>query len=340
VDVELSDQQREFAAGAREFLTEQCPPSRVRTAWEKGHDAELWSQLAEVGFLGVAVAEKHGGLGLSELDVAVLLEEAGRVALPVPLAETAAAALTLNDHASAELAERWLPALAEGRAVATIGLPGGAPVVAAADADLLVLARDGGLHTVERGALELIDQPAFDSTRRLATVRARTGPHTLLTDDYVAVRRLADRAAVFTAATLIGVAAHLVEATVEYVGQRRQFGRPVGSFQAIKHRLADAHLAIEFARPLMWVAAHQMGTLPPGDPEATVAASAAKVAAASAEAAANTHALQCHGGVGFTWEHDLHLWLKRGKALELAYGTPAQHRARIAADLFARESRR
>jgi GTP-binding protein HflX len=204
----------------------------------------------------------------------------------------------------------------------------------AADADLLLLARADGLHLVGPDRCALVDQPAFDGSRRLATVEARTASTGSRPYHPAALTRLADRAAVLTAATLLGIGAHLVEVSVAYVAQRHQFGRPVGSFQAIKHRLADAHLAVEFARPLTWVAAHQVGELAPGDPEASTAAAAAKVAAAAAEAAANTHALQCHGGIGFTWEHDLHLWLKRGKALESAYGTPARHRARIADDLF------
>ncbi len=334
MDVELSDQQRELAAGAREFLSEQCPPSRVRTAWDEGHDPRLWSQLAEVGFLGVVVPEEHGGLGLGDLDLAVLLEEAGRVALPVPLLETAVAALTLLDAGSPEQCKRWLPGIAAGEVVATIGLPGQSLVVAAPDADLLVLARDGGLHAVEADRCELTPQPAFDASRRLATVSVDTGPDTSLTDDPAKLARFADRAAVAAAATLVGIAAHLVRESVAYVAQRRQFGRPIGSFQAIKYRLADAHLAVEFARPLTWVAAHQVGVSDAGDPEASAAASAAKVAASTAQATANEHALQCHGGIGFTWEHDLQMWLKRGKALELAYGTPAAHRARIADDLF------
>ncbi|HTK62847.1 MAG TPA: acyl-CoA dehydrogenase family protein [Pseudonocardia sp.] len=335
MDVELSDQQRELAQGAREFLSEQCPASRVRTAWDEGHDARLWSQLAEVGFLGAVVPEEYGGLGLGDLDLAVLLEEAGRVALPVPLLETAVAALTLLDAGSPEQCKRWLPAIAAGEVVATIGLPGQSLVVAAPDADLLILGRDGGLHAVAAERCELTAQPAFDASRRLATVRADTGADSALSDDPTKLARFADRAAVAAAATLVGIADHLVRESVAYVAQRHQFGRPIGSFQAIKYRLADAHLGVEFARTLTWVAAHQVGVSDAGDPEASAAASAAKVAASAAQAAANEHALQCHGGIGFTWEHDLQMWLKRGKALELAYGTPAAHRARIADGLFA-----
>jgi alkylation response protein AidB-like acyl-CoA dehydrogenase len=332
VDLDLTPDQRSLAAGARSFLTAQCPPSRVRAAWDDGAglDRTLWAQLAEVGFLGVAVPERFGGLGCADLEVAVLLEEAGRVALPAPLAETALAALTLAECGSDAQRERWLPAIASGAAVATVALPGHPLVAAAADADLLLVAAPDGLHAVERGRWASVAQPAFDRSRRLATVSADTGPDTLLPGTGP-VRRLLDRAAVANAALLLGVASHLVGSTVGHVGQRHQFGRPVGSFQAVKHRLANAHVAVEMARPAVHVAAHLLAV---GDPDASTAAAVAAVAASDAGRSANEHALQCHGGIGFTREHDLHLWLTRGKALELACGTPAAHRARLAAALF------
>jgi alkylation response protein AidB-like acyl-CoA dehydrogenase len=337
VDLDLTPDQRSLAEGARSFLSAQCPPSRVRAAWDDGagFDRKLWAQLAEVGFLGAAVPERFGGLGLGDLEVAVLLEEAGRVALPVPLAETALAALTLAERGSDAQRERWLPAIASGAAVATVALPGHPLVACAADADLLLVAAPDGLHAVEHGRCTIVAQPAFDRSRRLATVAADTGPDTLLPGTGPA-RRLLDRAAVANSALLLGVASHLVDVTVGYVGQRHQFGRPVGSFQAVKHRLADAHVAVQMARPSVRVAAHLLAT---DDPEATTAAAVAAVAASDAGRVANEHALQCHGGIGFTWEHDLHLWLKRGKALELACGTTSAHRARLAAALFDRPVR-
>jgi alkylation response protein AidB-like acyl-CoA dehydrogenase len=332
VDLDLTPDQRSLAAGARSFLTAQCPPSRVRAAWDDGAglDRALWAQLAEVGFLGVAVPERFGGLGCADLEVAVLLEEAGRVALPAPLAETALAALTLVECGSDAQRERWLPAVAAGTAVATVLLPGLPLAAWAGEADLLVVAAPDGLHAVEPARCRIVAQPAFDRSRRPATVTADTGPDTLLPGSGPA-RRLLDRAAVGTSAMLVGVAAQLVGSTVGHVGQRHQFGRPVGSFQAVKHRLANAHVAVEMARPAVHVAAHLLAV---GDPDASTAAAVAAVAASDAGRSANEHALQCHGGIGFTREHDLHLWLTRGKALELACGTPAAHRSRLAAALF------
>lgn len=149
--------------------------------------------------------------------------------------------------------------------------------------------------------------------------------------DREAVERLVDRSAVMTAAFLLGIATHLVETTVDYVKGREQFGRPIGSFQAVKHRLAEAHLLVQTAHPAVWSAAHLVAT---HSEEAHMAASVAKVSASQAEASANEHALQSHGGIGFTWEHDLHMWLKRGKALEQAYRSPQWHRRRIAEQIF------
>ncbi|GAB2960477.1 acyl-CoA/acyl-ACP dehydrogenase [Amycolatopsis acidiphila] len=327
--VDLTGDQHDLAVAAREILATLCPPNRVRAAWdsETGHDADLWARLAEVGFLGIAVPDRFGGLGLGDLEMALVLEEVGRVALPGPLLETAAAAVTLAEVGTPEQQERWLPAIVAGEVVATVAVPDQPLVVGANVADLIVLNVGEELHAVPTAGCEFIEQTGCDRSRRLATVRALSTGATRLAGDETAGARLRDRLAVGSAAVLVGIGAHLVQTTVDYVQQRRQFGRPVGSFQAVKHRLADAHLAVEFARPATWVAAHLLAI---GAPEAPVAAAVAKAAAAEAEATANEHALQCHGGIGFTWEHDLHLWLKRGKALEQAYGPTRVHRAAIA----------
>ncbi|MCF7550822.1 acyl-CoA dehydrogenase family protein [Pseudonocardia sp. WMMC193] len=339
MDTDLTPDQRAIADGARSFLAAECPPARVRAAWAEGAvlDRRLWTALAGVGFLGVAVPEAFGGMGCGDLEVAVLLEEAGRVALPAPLAETMVAALTLTERGSPAQRERWLPGIAAGQVVATIAAPDHAVAAHAADADLLLVPAGDGVHALERGRCRVVAQPAFDAARRLGAVEivpgadaSGTAADTLLPGG-PATRRLADRIAVATAATLLGISAHLVDTTVGYVGQRHQFGRPVGSFQAVKHRIADAHVAVEMARPAVRVAAHLLSL---DDPQAPVASAVAAVAAGDAGRAANEHALQCHGGIGFTWEHDLHLWLKRGKALEFACGAPATHRARLAATLF------
>jgi alkylation response protein AidB-like acyl-CoA dehydrogenase len=172
----------------------------------------------------------------------------------------------------------------------------------------------------------------MDRSRRLFTVEAETGPDTLLpASSAEVVARARDRASAASAALLCGIGLHLLETTVDYVKQREQFGQPVGSFQAVKHKLAETLVVIETARSATWYAAYAIAR---DLDDRALAVSVAKSYAAGAESKANTEALQLHGGIGFTWEHDLHLWLKRGKALEQAYGTPAEHRERLAAHLL------
>lgn len=333
MNIDLTPDQKELAAAAREFLSAECPPSRVRSAWDAdcAVDRSAWARLAEVGFLGVVVPQRFGGLGRSDVELALLLEEAGRVALPDPLLETAVAALAIADLGSDIQVQRWLPAIAAGELVATIQPPGTPFAVVDGSFDLIVLAIDDALHAVPVSNCDIEPCKVFDGARRLATIRAEGTSDTVLPASAGRADWLAVRASVAAAATLVGIGAHLVETTADYVRQRKQFGRPVGSFQAVKHQLSNAYLAVEFARPATWVAAHLVAS---GSEGAATAASVAKSCASEAEKTANDSALQCHGGIGFTWEHDLHLWLKRGKALEQAYGTAREHRARIAHALF------
>ena len=333
MNIDLTPDQKELAAAAREFLRTECPPSRVRSAWDSdcAVDRPAWARLAEVGFLGAVVPEHFGGLGRSDLELALLLEEAGRVALPDPLLETAVAALTIAEMGSDRQKERWLPAIAAGELVATVQPPRTPFAVVDRSFDLVVLAITDSLHAVPVRDCEIQPHEVFDRSRRLATVRAQATSDTLLPGGTGRADWLAVRASVAAAAALVGIGAHLVETTVDYVRQREQFGRPVGSFQAVKHQLSNAYLAVEFARPATWVAAHLVAS---GSDEAPAAAAVAKSSASEAAKTANDSALQCHGGIGFTWEHDLHLWLKRGKALEQAYGTAREHRARIADTIF------
>jgi alkylation response protein AidB-like acyl-CoA dehydrogenase len=177
-----------------------------------------------------------------------------------------------------------------------------------------------GARLLTRDDFAAKEVSSMDPARPLFTVESKRGERLDLTTP-------ASRAAAAVAAVQNGTALRLLETTVEYVAARKQFGRPVGSFQAVKHKLAKVHTAIEDSRPAAWHAAYSFAN---DLPDAPRAASVAKVAASRAEAIANAEALQCHGGIGFTWEHDLHIWLKRGLALQPAFGTPAEHRAMLA----------
>ncbi len=335
----FTDEQLELQRVVRELLARECPPARVRAAWDGADDAPLavWPQLAGVGVVGMTAPERFGGLGMDELDLALVLEESGRAALPEPLIEHTAVAVPLvAETADDAFCDRWLGAAAAGKATLAVGL-GGAPfVTGAARARLLVLEHARGddveLHAVETSAVTLVPQRSVDGTRKLARVEWRPGAGTCLARGERAREALArafDRGAFATAAELIGVARRLVEMTVAYVKLRTQFGKAVGSFQAVKHMLAEAHVAIELARPCVHRAAYALARREPAG-ERAIHVSMAKAYASDAATRAARAALQCHGAIGYSYEYDLHLWMKRAWVQAAAYGDAAWHRARIA----------
>lgn len=316
---------------ARELFEKESPPSRLRAIWggaERGD--KLWRAMAEVGLLGLAIPEEHGGMGGDDCDLALVLEEAGRAALPEPLLETAAvAAPLLRDAGTPEQRAQWLPRIASGETIAAVQI-GGAPFALDADlAEVLLYETDDELHATDAFGTGPVESE--DRARRLFSVLPTLSAGTLMPGGRAAAARAVARGAAATACVLNGVGLCLVDTTVEYVRSREQFGRAVGSFQAVKHPLADAHVGLEAARSAAWYA---MFALARGLPDAEPAASVAKVAACDAHALINDAALQAHGGIGFTWEHDLHLWLKRGLALAASFGTAREHRARLARDIF------
>jgi alkylation response protein AidB-like acyl-CoA dehydrogenase len=229
------------------------------------------------------------------------------------------------------LQAEWLPKLASGAAVGSVGLAS-QPYVADATADLLILERDGELHAVTQDRVTLTPLKSIDGARRIFKVTAETGDDTMIGTSEQHGQWAFDHAAAGTAAQLVGIAGALLDQTVEYVKVREQFGHKVGSFQAVQHRLAEMLLQVESARSAVYYAAYALAN---DLPDASVAASVAKAAANDAERFANQWSLQLHGGIGFTWEHDLHLWLKRGKALEWTYGDADFHRKRIADWVYA-----
>jgi alkylation response protein AidB-like acyl-CoA dehydrogenase len=328
----FTDDQRLFRDTVREFLSKECPPEVVRAAWERSssHSPELWRALAELGVVGLMVPEQHDGLGMNELDLVLLLEASGRAALPEPLVETTAVAVPLLAQSGDRAAgARWLPAIAAGDAVITVAVDHPSLVVDADVADALLVAEPERVVMVERGAVELERQASIDGARRLFDARWQRDAATVLAEGRAAeALRVAafDRGALATSAQLVGLADHLLLATVEYVTQREQFGVAVGSFQAVKHHLADASLALEFARPVVYNAAyslaHRLDT-------SSRDVSMAKCAASDAAALVARKALQCHGAIAYTVEHDLHLWMKRVWALAGAWGDATWHRRRV-----------
>jgi alkylation response protein AidB-like acyl-CoA dehydrogenase len=334
---DLNDDQRALRDLARDVLADACPASAVRRCWEsQGElDRTRWARLGAADLLGLTVPERFGGASLGTVEWTVLLEEAGRVALPEPLLEVAGLApALLLAQADGGLRDRWLPALASGTALVAVQVRPGDPVAHVDSAEAVLVLRDDGLRVLAPDQVTATRVPTMDRGRRLFRLDAdlTAAPPRPVPPDLP--RRAAALAALGTAATLVGVSAALLDRTVRYVGQRRQFGRAVGSFQAVQHALANCHVMVEMCRPAVWQAGYLL------DHDLAAGVAAAGVAKAYASAAAghvNDVALQCHGGIGFTWEHDLHLWLKRGKALEQAYGSADDHRREVAARLFADE---
>jgi alkylation response protein AidB-like acyl-CoA dehydrogenase len=338
-----------------------------------------WTALADMGVVGVTVPEGQGGLGLTQLDLVLLLEEAGRAALPEPFLETTALAAPLLARTGAEwesgsgsrsgsasgvgngsgslsgteastagtgsepLADHWLPRIAAGDAVAAIGVSGMRAVPGAVGADLYILEHavaDGTseIHAVPAEEVSVTPIESLDPTRRLGTVDWAPTRATLVETVSAAERSLAmlsDQAALGTAAELVGLADRMITIAADYAKERKQFGRPIGSFQAVKHLLAGAQVKLEFARPVTygaaWSSAHR-------EPDASRRASMAKAYAAEAATEAARVSLQVHGAIGYTWECDLHLFLKRAWALAPAWGDAAEHRSKVLASVVAQRT--
>jgi alkylation response protein AidB-like acyl-CoA dehydrogenase len=329
----FDDDQLAFRDAARDLFDKECPPAAVRAAWEAppgALDRGVWDRLTDMGVLATLVPEAGDGLGLDECSLVLVLEEAGRAGLPHPLVETAAVAapLVAGGPAATGPGPAGVPD-AHGLGMVATDL-GGPHVACAADADWLLL-RDpatGGLHLVDPTATVLTPVDTVDKARRVATVDWRPAPGTLLTADADAVGLAFDRGAFGTAALLVGLGQRMLDLTVAYVGERRQFGVPIGSFQAVKHHLADALRELAFARPAVHRAAHSLAT---GADTRSRDVSMAKAMASEAAALVGRQALQCHGAIGYTVEHDLHLYLKRTWALARTWGDAAWHRDRVAA---------
>ncbi|MER7928221.1 acyl-CoA dehydrogenase family protein [Streptomyces sp. NPDC096057] len=307
----LDPEQRAFADSLNAMLTAADTPSAVR-AWSRGEHASglaLWRRIAEAGVFALAVPEAYEGFGPRPVELAVAFVELGRHAVPGPVAETVMAAVLLTEPGPAK---RLLPALAAGEAMATAA-PAGSYALDGDVATVRLTWDAGGLRSAPgHGPV----RASLDPARRLA--RLLPGGELLGPEPPLALALTWARLA--TAAQALGVGLALLDRTVAYVKERTQFGVAVGSFQAVKHQLADTKVALEFARPLLFGAALAM------DP-ADVAA--AKVTACEAAYRAARTALQLHGAIGYTAEYDLSLWLTKARALRASWGSPGECRAAV-----------
>ncbi|MFI6643724.1 acyl-CoA dehydrogenase family protein [Streptomyces sp. NPDC050504] len=339
----LTDEQHAFARSLDAMLAAAGTPAAVRS-WAAGDPSAgraLLARVADAGVFALAVPETHGGTGLLPVELVVAFVELGRHAVPGPVVETVAAAALVARTGDADLAKRLLPGMASGELSVTLAvlehgpLEGAAPLTAAPltaaplTAVPLALDADSADLTLVVAGGALYAAPAHGPVRSCADPARRhaapaEGGELLAAGPHVAeaAAHAVDVARLVTAAQSLGVGETLLSRTVGYVKQRTQFGTAIGSFQAVKHRLADTLLALEFARPLLFGAAL---SLRPAD------IAAAKVAAGEAAYAAARTALQLHGAVGYTEELDLSLWLRKARPLRDAWGTPSQCRARVLA---------
>ena len=298
----FSEEQLALRDALRDLLAKECTPAHVRAAWtnETGRVPGLWEQLAAMGVVGLLAPEGDGGLGLTFVELVLVLEETGRHAVPEPIVETAAYGVPLLERSDVTVAagEYWVPW--------------------ADTADVIFTAAG----RFDRADVELVARPSVDGARRLFEVHGSPG-----SAEVGAVLAAYDRGVCGIAAQQCGLADRMLEMTADYVRERRQFGVPVGSFQAVKHHLANARIALEFARPLVYRAAASIAA---GDPDTAVHVSMAKVKADAAALETGRAALQCHGAIGYTTEYDLHLYLKRAWALARSWGNAAVHHERVA----------
>ncbi len=331
----LDTSQLDFQRSLARMLDAADTPSAVR-AWARGEHGPglaVWERAAAMDLFALATPEAYGGAGPLPVELAVAFVELGRHAAPGPFVETVAAAALLSrlaERGAAAPAAAWLPRVRTGEARVTLTLPGGSPYALDADVCDAVLAVAPGTDTLRLAAGHGPVRPSLDPARRLA--RPGDGGEPLAAGPAVreAAAYAADHAAFAVAAQALGVGCALLERTVAYVRQRTQFGSPVGAFQAVKHRLADALVGLEFARPLVFGAAVALAS---GARSAPAEVAAAKAAACDAAYAAARTALQLHGAIGYTAEYDLSLWLGKARALRTAWGGPAECRAR-ALELF------
>ena len=323
----FTDDQLAFRDAVRDLLAKECPPSVVRSAWTNADgrsggatsgetSAETsggaWRALGEMGVLGALVPESAGGLGLTELDVVLLAEETGRAALPEPFVEHVfvGACLAVDDH----------PGVVSGDVTVTAGDP---MIPWAASADVVVRLNPDPVIALGAGA-KFDAESSIDGARRLARLVDATESRSLTREE---LSQAFWRGNLGYAAQLLGLSRQMLDMTVAYTIDRKQFGAPIGSFQAIKHQLANVRIGIEFAAPLVYRAAHSLAS---SAPEAAAHVSMAKAQTADVAKLAARTALQCHGAIGYSYEYDLHLWMKRAWALAGAWGDAAWHRERVA----------
>ena len=337
MDFSFTDEQLALRDAVGRFLMAEMAPEMLRELWESelGRSPALFRSVAQQGLSGLSVPEAHGGLGMGDVDWALMNQELGYYGMPDSVVDTAClGAGMLAALPEGHRAQAWLARIVDGSCRIAVGHPVNPLVSDAHFADLLLLpeATAGGLalHAVPGGEVRIRAQRSIDASRRLAEVDWTPHAGTRIADGPTGQAlwdTLLERGALAACGQLVGLAQRMLDLAVDYAAQRKQFGKPIGSFQAVKHHLADVVTRIEFARPVLYRAA---SALAQGEPRLQALVSHAKLACGEAAWLAARKAIQVHGAMGYTWEVDLQMFMKRAWALDAAWGDRAFHRARLA----------
>jgi alkylation response protein AidB-like acyl-CoA dehydrogenase len=353
----LGESQEFLKDSARKFFAGECSSSEMRRLMETdtAFDATLWSKLVDQGYTGIIFPEEYGGVGLGKVELMLLMEEAGRALLPGPFFSTVVLAGSVIDAvATPDLKKKYLAPICEGQARATAAILEASAswdlrdaqltasnnkltgeklfVSDAAVADFILVVAKNGVFVVDAKApgLKISPMSSMDLTRKLYVVQFKDTPAEPL-GPTTNLPRAFDIATAALAAELVGGMQRTLDITVEYAKTRKQFGKPIGMFQAVQHQCADMYLETESARSAIYYAGY---ALEENTPDAATAVSIAKMYASDAGRTVGNRGIQVHGGMGFTWENDLHLYYRRAKASENAFGDATFHRERIAASVI------
>jgi len=328
----FTDDQLAFREAISRFLMTEAAPEMLRDIWETdaGRSPDLRGKIAEQGLTALSVPEECGGLGMDDIAWALMTQELGYYAIPDSLADTAyVAAGLLAGLPQSEQRDAWLAQIAEGGIRVAVGHPVNPWIADAALADWLLLAHQDEVHLVPRDQVSVQGNTSIDASRRLYTVTWTPGSATRVAEAQLGRALWAqslNRGALSVAGQLIGLAQRMLDLSVDYVAQRKQFGKPIGSFQAVKHQLADVATKVEFAKPVLYRAAHALAK---DEADVDLHISHARLACCEASWLAARHGIQVHGAMGYTWEVDLQMFMKRAWALDNAWGDRALHKTRV-----------
>ncbi len=326
MDFTFSEDQLLFRESVRDFLVNEITPQRIRELWDSdtGRSDELWAQLAELGLTGLTVPEEFGGLGMSELDFVLLAQECGYVALPEPLVHTVLIAVPLLRAIGGEVAAEWLQRIAAGESRVVVGLEYNRLVEDAHVADLVLLQQGSEIHALTPEMIVLRCNESVDPSRKLYAVEVKT-PNPVSNDS--ALISLAENlGALANAAQALGLAQRMIDISVQYTSERHQFGKAIGSFQAVKHHMANVAVRVEYARAPVYRAAYAAAN---NLQRLSEYVSHAKLVACEAANLAAKNCIQVHGAMGYTWEVDLHIFMKKAWALANTWGDAGFHKSRV-----------